>query len=371
MVIVVGNNHHNTLGLIRSLGRGGFDVICIVVDSTKHSFVSKSRYIKKFILIDTFENLMNLLRKTTYEERIPVFSTSDELAEKLDLHYNELSEKYILSSCEHKQGGISYWMNKDIMLSNATECGLMVPRGYYVKLVPEYVIPNGVSFPCIVKPHKSSEAKKDNVRICYNRHELEDALNGISPHCPEVLIQEYIKREYEVLIMGMRSSVNGITIIPGCLHKLRVCKHTKSLGMFTYAYTTGEIDPNIDINAVECFLKTLDYDGIFSMEFMIEKDKAYFLEINLRNDGTQFCFEGSGVNLPTMWAKTVLGEKCNMLKPRLDDKYCIVEINYLKNMDLKHPITAIKEWRKTSLFALADKTDLKPAFYKFIYSIFG
>ena len=369
-VLVVGNNHHNTLGLVRSLGRGGYVVSCYIVDEKiQKSFVSKSKYIQDYKLFSSFDSLLNyLFEKKDEDTLIPILTTNDAAAEFLDSHYDELSKYYVLNNCGHKQGGISYWMNKEIMLSRAKECGLVVPWGIQLNSSIKDV-PNNLQFPCILKPQKSSIAGKENFHICYNNKQLVDALNKVSCNSPKVLVQEYIDREYEVLIMGMRSSRDGTIILPGCLHKLRVCQHTKSLGMLAYAYTTDLIDNTIDTEAMKRFLESIDYDGIFSLEFMISKGKAYFLEINLRNDGTQFCFEGAGVNLPLLWVKASKGEDITRYKTRLDKKYCIVEINYIKNMDWHNPLIALREWKRANLFALVDLNDLRPAYYKVVYSL--
>lgn len=369
-VIVVGNNHHNTLGLVRSLGRGGFYVICLVVDKgIKHSFVAKSKYIKVFRLFSSFEMVMDYLKTQQMDFRVPIFSTSDEVAEFLDLHYEELSKNYLLNNCGHKQGCISHWMNKEIMLAKAQECGLRIPKGLIVKTkASEIDLLQDFVFPCVIKPHKSSEAGKTNFRICRDFQQLKNALLEIANVCNQAIVQEYINRDYEFLMMGMRSSRTGEIVLPGGLHKLRVCKQTKSLGMLAYAYTTPDIEPSIDVNALKRFLESIEYDGIFSVEFMIAQDKAYFLEINLRNDGTQFCFEGAGVNLPLLWVESERDEDISHLQQILDEKYCMVEINYVKNMNWTHPITAIKEWKNTQLFALTDKNDIRPALYKLIYA---
>ena len=330
-----------------------------------------SKYIKEFRLFETYEQLYDYLCSgTNLKMHIPVFTTSDEGAEFLDLHYNELSKNYLLNNCAHKQGGISYWMNKEIMLAKAQECGLRIPKGFIIKTkASEKDLLQDFVFPCIIKPHKSSEAGKTNFRICGDLQQLKEALLEVSNVCDQTIVQEYINRDYEFLMMGMRSSRTGKIVLPGGLHKLRVCQHTKSLGMFAYAYTTPVIEPSIEVDALKRFLETIDYDGIFSVEFMISKDKAYFLEINLRNDGTQFCFEGAGVNLPLLWIKSARGEGISIHQQSLEMEYCMVEINYVKNMNWRHPITALKEWKNTKLFALNDKNDRKPALYKIIYAL--
>ncbi len=371
-VIVVGNNHHNTLGLVRSLGRGGMDVTCIIVDDgIKHSFVEKSLYIQRFKLVSSYEELLACLLSDWCSSPAPVFTTSDGIAEFLDSNYDLLSRRLILGNCGKRQGNLSYWMNKDKMLSKAAECGIRIPYSVHLTIdANKIILPPDIKYPCLVKPQKSSKASKDNFRICHSSNELQNALYEITNDCSDVLIQEYIERDYEFLIMGMRSASTKRIILPGGLHKLRTCKNTNNLGIFAYAYTTGKMDSSINAVALERFLEAIDYDGIFSMEFMVKGEEAYFLEINLRNDGTQFCFEGAGVNLPLLWAKETMGEDISSYPMHLEKKYCMVEVNYLKYMDWHHPIKAFKEWRNTSLFALVEKKDWKPAFYKFYYALF-
>ncbi len=370
-VLIIGNNHHNTLGLVRSLGRGGMLVFCFVVDSSiNKSFVSKSRYIYSFKLMRSYENLLEyLIEKWNVEDRIPVFTTSDEAANFIDLNFNILCKKFYLNNCEGKQGRLSYWMDKTNMLRQAGQSGLLVPKTIVLNIADYRTqLSDKIPYPCIIKPINSSLANKSNFRICQNIQELRKCLDELSKTCKDVLLQEYITRDYEYLVMGIRSSVTNKIIIPGGLHKLRTMKGTSSLGMFSYAYTTEQLEPIIDIKAIEKFLNDISYDGIFSMEFMVCKNKTFFLEINLRNDGTQFCFEGSGVNLPVLWIKNIFKDPILDGEIRLKKNYCMVETNYIKSLKDIPIKRALLEWGKSSIFALFDKRDVTPAYLKILYS---
>ena len=57
------------------------------------------------------------------------------------------------------------------------------------------------------------------------------------------------------------------------------------MGMLVTAETTPDIPNGIELSKVNTFLESIDYEGLYSLEFMISGDKAYFTEINLRNDG--------------------------------------------------------------------------------------
>lgn len=370
-VVVVGNNHHNTLGLVRSLGRGGYYVFCIIVEPIrKHSFVVKSRYVKGYQMVKTLQEMIEILKKKVIvNQKPPILTTSDKIAEYIDLHYNDLKDKFVLCNCGQCQGGISKLMDKKEMYNAAEKSGLRVPPSIYLD-AKDYDTDKclGIEIPSIIKPRKSSELGKNSFLVASNIEQIDSYIKGGGDSGHNLITQKYIQPDYEVLIMGVRSRKQGVTILPGELHKIRTCKKAKSLGMLVYAYTSGEFDHAIDVPSIKRFLSNIDYEGIFSIEFIIANGIAYFLEINFRNDGTQFCFEGSGVNLPKLWVRFVMGDDLSNYNHRLQKKYCMVEVNYIKNLDWHHPLSVIKEIRSTNLFALIDKKDLKPAFYKFLWA---
>lgn len=53
MPIIIGGNHHNTLGVIRSLGYKGFNSLVILVTGEKTPYVSYSKYITKCVLLNS------------------------------------------------------------------------------------------------------------------------------------------------------------------------------------------------------------------------------------------------------------------------------------------------------------------------------
>ena len=57
------------------------------------------------------------------------------------------------------------------------------------------------------------------------------------------------------------------------------------------------------------YLKKIEYTGNFSAEFLYANGKFYFLEINLRNDGTSWLSTCSGFNLPDMVCRSFVDDK--------------------------------------------------------------
>ena len=46
-IIVIGADHHNTLGVLRSLGEKGINSILLLISENKKSYVAKSKYAKE------------------------------------------------------------------------------------------------------------------------------------------------------------------------------------------------------------------------------------------------------------------------------------------------------------------------------------
>ena len=68
-IIVFGENHHNTLGLIRSLGEVGLRPYLVLVKSNVlYPFVSKSRYIKKAWVVDNVRDGLDIILSSFGEE---------------------------------------------------------------------------------------------------------------------------------------------------------------------------------------------------------------------------------------------------------------------------------------------------------------
>lgn len=366
-IIIVGGDHHNTLALIRAFGQEDFYVIVFVVSESRKSFVIHSKYVGEYHVVCDEKSVVDELLSKDFgvNGRIPVITSSDKSAEVLDRYYDVLGEKYILSNCAAKQGGISFWMDKQNMHTAARECGLLQPFSLFIP--PHTDVENELDnfpFQCIVKPAKSSVATKDDFRICNSIEELDCVLHDMSNRGISMIVQEYIKVDYEFLIIGARCRETEKNHILGGLHKHKCCKDTNNMGMFVTAETTPDLPQGIVKSKIDSFLDLIDYEGLYSIEFLISGDKAYFTEINLRNDGCLFCWTNAGCNIAVNWANEML-TGAESVYNKLQRKNMLVEISYFKYYG-KKILTLIKEFRKADAFAIFDKNDVKPFVFKFL-----
>ena len=309
--IVIGGLHHNTLGVVRSLGEDGemqinIKVLLIGQIDRDKNIISESRYINKQNIYyleratDIPEWLVN--NGTRNEKQSVVICCTDGSAEQVISNYDKLKNCYSLPSVSFDITKLMSKITQDVI---ASECGFLVPKWEVVK---KGEATNWNIFPCITKPEKSVQGKgKGDIHIATSREELNAYLKKIKAE--NVQIQEYLEKDFEYQLIGCSLNDGKTLIIPGYTKIIRQPPNTNT----GYLVLSPIENLNYNSDVVERFLSMIGYNGLFSLEFIRDKKgRDYFLEINLRNDGNAYCVQTAGVNLPSIWCKyAVLGEVPN------------------------------------------------------------
>ena len=131
---VIGGNHHNTLGVIRSLGYKGIKSILILTGITKRPYVTYSKYIDRVIKVDGDEQLLCTLvceGKKLYSRAV-LICCSDSSASFVDFNRNTLIDYYHLPGIK-EQGRLTYFMNKDTMTKLAEKVGFVTPQSWVLE----------------------------------------------------------------------------------------------------------------------------------------------------------------------------------------------------------------------------------------------
>ena len=133
-VIVIGGDHHNTLGVIRSLGEKGLRPDLILVSPICTSFVDASKYIEKSWKVENDDEAIRLLlsKYREMDSKPVVICCSDSSSGIIDENREKLCPFFILPGSE-KQGKISEMMNKKRIAELAVEVGLNIPKSTYIK----------------------------------------------------------------------------------------------------------------------------------------------------------------------------------------------------------------------------------------------
>lgn len=371
-VIVLGGDHYNTLWVLRSLGMAGLKPYLIVDSHSSKNFVAKSRYVRKYWCASGEEKIVTVLRENFgAETRKPIIiCSSDVCADIVDRNYEELSAKFILPEINGKGGMISNWMDKDVMCQAAQEAGFNVPKTWHVSFDSggKYILPGDVVYPCIVKPQKSCSGSKHDFAVCDTEPELRQRLDDFGERKVAIVVQEYLKPDFEISFLGVNLPNAQKNVIPGLLYKLETCQSSFNMGMSTYACVSPKLDPYVDIAVVERFFSIVKYHGLYSIEFFVCNGKAYFLEINLRTDGNMFMYTTAGVNMPLFWVKDMEGEDLSSLPQRVQKVvYGMTEISYMKYLHWKNIKQLFIDLFRARCFSIFCARDIKPFLYKFIY----
>lgn len=352
-IIVIGVEHHNTLGMVRCLGMAGHRVYLLIVGERK-GFVCKSRYVKQSLLIKDVKSIPDILMgKFRDENCCPiVISCTDSIASVLDRNYAQLRNDFIFFNAG-EAGRITHYMDKQVQVELAKDIGLNVPSSIVFRKDMEQQI----KFPCILKPARSINGGK-HIVLCSNMTDFKKSIGSFSAD-NIVQVQQFIKKEAEIVLLGL--SIDGRIVIPGY-----ILKHRENNGGTLYSSVRPIVELRNDfiIKCKEFILRT-KYEGLFGMEFIKSDNDFYFIETNFRNDATTYSIAKAGFNLPEMYVRTVRHEKIDATSFRVNKIQSIVEFNDFKHRN-EYGVSLylwLVQYLKAKCKYYFDLHDLLPFFY--------
>lgn len=338
--ILFGHDHYNPLGVVRSLGEDGISPVVILISKGKPHLVNKSKYLGKLHWVRSIEEGYQVLLSNYGNETLKpfVYTCSDDSESFLDLHYDELIEHFYFFNAG-EQGRITNIMEKEKMIKMAVESGIDIPKTEVVRVGD---LPKTLRYPILTKAVISTIANwKSNVHICQNEAELLEAYKTIKGD--NIILQEYITKKNELCLDGV--SVNGGEEVYLPIQSEYIRFTPSAYGNYIYFQKYKEMDL---LPKIQTIFKKTGYSGVFSMEFLRDKDdNFYFLEINFRNSTWSYAHTHVGVNLPVIWAKSTLTGHLDVsdVKITKDTFTAIQEFTDFKDSVLEGEVS-VKQWLK-------------------------
>ena len=304
--IVFAMDHYNPLGLVRSIGEGTGKKTVIIAEKSKTDISSYSKYTKEYIRVETpaegFEILMK--RFAGKSDKKPFLLTCDDKTiEFLDNCYDEWKDYFIGFNAGEK-GKITKYMDKFEILKLAQKYGL---NTLATICVDKGTIPPNIEYPIITKSISPVVGGwKSDVHICRSASELVEAYSKIK--APKVIIQKYIEKKNEYCIDGFCAS-NGMIMF----NAIESTYNYLIPGYYSPYMTVKNFQQQVIGKSLAEMMKEVGFEGIYSIEFLIdENDNYYFSEINFRNSTWSYASTKAGMNLPILWAKTMLDNKLDI-----------------------------------------------------------
>ena len=358
-IYVIGGNHHNTLGVIRSLGYKRVHSVLVLVGDYDNPYIIHSKYIKQLYQVRCEEDAIGLLMENKkHHKHAVIIACSDGMASALDLHRDDLIDIYSIPGVG-KQGELTKLMDKDVMSGVGKSMGLTIPPSWVIENVDDI---KDVEYPCITKPILSIKGHKSDIRVCKDKTELLNLL--LNGSCQRYQVQKFIEKDFEYQLIGLSIDGGKYISIPGYSRCIRPCPGTNT-GFLHYESLERIVAP---IEQCKSFIRKLGYSGLFSMEFLRDQNGVdYFMEINFRNDGNSICVTASGTNLPYIWYLSCCNEDYmkELTLSKFKPVYVMPELDDFKKFVRTGRISKrlwIKDILRTDKFMEFDVTDMKPFF---------
>lgn len=354
-IIIWGADDYNTLAMIRQVGQGTDNLFYLVNGHARYAAFSK--YCVEYKEVADLNEALYFLKKNFNDECVkPILLTSgDGVMTFMDKNKHELIDKFWVPGTAI-QGNLEKYIDKFTMTKLAEEIGIDVPKS---KLVMWNTNVDDVECPCFIKPshQKPGHYNEFKFKYCETIKDLKSTLKYVR-HDSVFIVQQFIKKEKDLLVYGCRTP-NGDTLIAGGLETERFAVGNGS----SYGKVNSIVHPSINTDKIRQFLDTIEYVGLFSFEYGLCNNKAYFFETNLRNDGTSHFFFQAGANIPLAYVMSCAGEDYSKINYKVSKPcYYMDEIFDVANVIQGNIGRA--EWKKqcekVEAFKFYDKNDIVP-----------
>lgn len=354
-VIVWSIDDFNTLGLMRELGKSDLDLLFLV--KGRAGFAVKSKFCKKYVETDSIESGYRYLIEHYKAERTKtiIITSSDEIITFIDQHKAEMEPYFVLPG-SMKQGNIEKYIDKNEMTALAEELGILCPASReFKKGMPT----EGITYPCLIKPshQKPGHYNEFKFKKCPNEAALKRTLRFVREDSVFIL-QDYIPKKLDLLVYGSRMW-DGNTVFAGAFVRDRWADS----GSSSHGYLEETVPESADLTKIREFLEHIHYYGLFSVEYGLHDGKAYFFEINLRNDGTSHYFYQAGANLPLAYVYSAAGLDYSHIPTKVVGRHWFVDELYdVENVILGR--VSRKRWKQdketATIFKYFDEEDVAP-----------
>ncbi len=379
-VIVTGRNYCNILTMVRDLGEYGFktDVLRVFKNRpNRFNLLRKmnpeaySKFTGQYIECVTAGDagrLVSVLKDMAGNGRkkllIPV---DDYMVCMIDENYEELSKCYVIPNIAETKCEIARLMDKHEQKKTAECFDLPLLHSCLIKSENgDFSIPDGIIYPCFIKPNVSMKSTKSKMARCENKEELEQLLKKYAATEDfEMLVEEYAEIKDEYSLLGFCTETAAVA--PGLFRVIaggnRERKGVAIMGETVPCSILGDV-----IEETLKYIKSLKYTGMFDVDFIQTADgNIYFIEVNFRAGASIRTFTEAGVNLPGMFADCILNDASVGTDCKVKDcgKFFVSEKVLMEEFARSDAgVSDIRRYmKKADICFIKDELDLQPYRY--------
>lgn len=268
------------LGLARQVKQ--FKLKVFLLTKNKFSLTAFSNTVDKIVLYNNIENELGTILAKYQDKQTLLFPTSDEYIDYIEIHRIELEQMYTIALPSSRV--VSLFSNKRTAYEFVTANGIPSPQSWCPNTFADVEkISKEVSYPCVIKPavmYAFSDKFGKKAYLAENDVELLAKVKQIAKSYPidGLLIQEFMDGGARQLYSFGTFAVDGESIVDIQVNRIR--QRPMVFGKSTTYCVSCNI-PEIE-NLAKKILAQTQYTGMGEFEFMYDKGKYKFLEINTR-----------------------------------------------------------------------------------------
>lgn len=298
--VIWGADNYNTLGLLRSLALADMEITLIVTGS-KQGVATASKYCKHYYIAHTIEKsveymVANYPEQDDVRKKAFLFPGGDAVSLGIAENYNVLCNRFFLM-CSSDPKTLVQVTDKNVMGMLAHKAGLLTPASQPYQYGDTDI---NVPFPALLKPVHVHGRTEFKTKLLQSKEELFVFSHMLNPKNTYIL-QQYIDKSCDIVVYGCRLP-DGRLKLAGH-HTL---ERWSDDGGGSYGHLYPDIPDYLNLDGLVNLFNMIDYHGLFSAEYGFMNGKAYFYEVNLRNDGFCHLSFQAGANLPLLWVQACL-----------------------------------------------------------------
>lgn len=368
-VVIIGVSFSSRLALARSIGVLGCDITVVVWGASNHEkkpIDGYSKYVSRVLFCPKEEKpFINLLKEKCIDsaQKVILVPDCDFSVTMIDLHQEELASRFLMPHIHHRQGAIVKWSEKLRQKQLAAKLGINVVGSAVIEIKDSiYTIPDSIPYPCFPKALASVAGGKAGMFRCDNKEDLSRALQDIITKKKvdaKVMVEDYMEIEKEYAVLGF-SDGNNVSI-PGVIQFVVGSKTQRGIalqGKIMPVYGFEEL-----IERFKKFIIEIGLVGLFDIDFYKSQGKLYFSELNIRYGGSGYAVVKSGVNLPAMYVKFMMGIDVDDFDKQIE-KESIYTNERMAFNDLNNNLMTLRDYkdyvRSADILFIRDNEDKKP-----------
>ena len=359
-VVVIGHGYTSRLGVIRALGRAGYEVIVVVMTgynkngtlNTTKPIDCYSKYVSEVhYCYSDREQLITLLLEKCADpnQKVVLFTDSDFSEAAVDFYQDRLREHFYFPNINNEPGAVVVWMDKVKQKQAAKALGLDVAEGWVIEVKNrQYTIPREIRYPCFPKPMATIVGGKNGLRRCDNESELRGVITNLIAKKSDIniLVEDFKKINTEYALMGFTDGKE--VVIPGIIKTTSLAN-----GSHFGVAKQGKILPVKGyedlVEQFKQFVLKTDFYGIFDIDFYESEGRYYFCEMNFRYGGSGYAYTAMGVNLPDMFVRSLTGQSIQGMQQQIQSEAVFINErmckddwygNYITTRELLHLMKA-------------------------------